>query len=138
VEVSAGGGDAGMAEGGLDQVDGAAAIKGVRSVSVAEPVRRNGQFDAGAEGGLADDAQDGHGFQRGAMLARPEHGIVLAGFAAQFSQGGGDRSGHLNGTGLAALAEDGDLDAFAVGLHVAPVKPADLADPHPGGVQEPQ
>jgi hypothetical protein len=65
-----------MAEGGLYQVDRSAAVEGVGSVSVAEPVRRNGQLDAGAAGGLADDAQNRHGFQRGAMLAGPEHGIM--------------------------------------------------------------
>ncbi len=49
------------------------------------------------------------------MLARPEHGIVLPGFAAQFREGNGDRGWQLDGAGLAALAEDCDLDAVAVG-----------------------
>jgi hypothetical protein len=136
MEVTAGGSDAGMAEGGLDQVDRGAAVKGVGSVSVAEPVRGDGQFDAVAAGGFADDAQDGHGFQRGAMLARPEHGFVLAGFSAQFREVSGDRSRQLDGAGFAALAEDGDLGAVAVGLHVAPVKPADFADAHAGRVEQ--
>jgi hypothetical protein len=94
-----------MAEGGLYQVDRGAAVEGVGSVRMAKPVRRNREFDAGAAGGLADDTQNGHGVQRGAMLARPEYGVVPAGVAAQFRQGGGDRSRQLNGAGLAALAE---------------------------------
>ena len=38
VEVSAGGGDGGTAEGGLDEVDGGAVIEGVRGVGVAQPM----------------------------------------------------------------------------------------------------
>jgi hypothetical protein len=41
VEVASGGRDAGVPERGLDQVDGRAAVKGMRGMRVAEPVRRH-------------------------------------------------------------------------------------------------
>ena len=114
-------------------MDRGAAVEGVGSVGVPQPVRGDGCFNASAAGGLADDAQNGHGVQRGAMLAGPEYGVVLAGVAVQFRQESGDRCRHLYGAGLAALAEDANLSAVAVGLRVAPGKPAEFAYPHPGG-----
>jgi hypothetical protein len=47
---AAGGGDAGMAEDGLDEMNGRPAVESMRSVRVPEPVRREMEFDAG--GGL--------------------------------------------------------------------------------------
>jgi hypothetical protein len=79
-----------MAEGSLNQVDRSAAVERMARMSVAKPVRRDSQLDAGASGGLADDTQDGHSFQRGAVFSGPEHGIDLAGFAAQLREGGSD------------------------------------------------
>jgi len=50
-------GDAGLAKGGLHQMNGCAEVEGVRSMRVAEPVGRNGEFDAGATGCSADNAR---------------------------------------------------------------------------------
>ncbi len=61
MEVASGGGDAGVAKGSLDQMNRRAAIKGVGSMGVAEPVGRDGQLDAVAPGSLPHDAVDGQG-----------------------------------------------------------------------------
>lgn len=45
-----------MAEGRLDEVRGGAAVKGVRGVGMAEPVRRDGILNPGPLRRSADDA----------------------------------------------------------------------------------
>ena len=66
-----------MAEGSLDQVDGRTAVERVGSVGVAQPVGRNREIDAGAPGGLADDAQDGRCLEGGTVFPRAEDGVVV-------------------------------------------------------------
>jgi hypothetical protein len=53
MQVPPGGGDAGVPEGGLHQVNGRAAVEGMRSVGVAKPMGRNRECDASAGGRLA-------------------------------------------------------------------------------------
>jgi hypothetical protein len=47
MQIATGRGDARVSESGLHQMNGRAAVEGVRSMRVAEAVGRNGQFDAG-------------------------------------------------------------------------------------------
>jgi len=68
MQIAACGRDGGVAERGLDKVDGSAAVQGVGGVGVPEPVRRHSQLNAGASGGLADNLQNGQ---------RPEAATVL-------------------------------------------------------------
>lgn len=62
------------------------------------------------------------------MLGLKQKGSV-AGITQKPRQEYRHRFRQLHGPGLGALAEDGDLGVVAVGLQVAPAKPADLADP---------
>lgn len=55
VQVSAGGRNAGVSEGYLDQMDRSAALNSVGGVRVAEPVWRDVQIDSCLAGRLADD-----------------------------------------------------------------------------------
>ena len=55
VSVAAGGSEALVAEGLLDEVGRGAAVEGVRGVGVPKPVRRDVFFDAGAPGRLTYD-----------------------------------------------------------------------------------
>ncbi len=81
---------------------------------------RNGSSYAGSPGGLADYPQDGNRLEAAATFTRAEYRIGLGGIAAQGRQKRGYRRGQLNGAGLSALAEDGDLGAIAIRLYVAP------------------
>ena len=72
VGVAAGGGEAGVADGGLHEVDGGAAVERVADMGVAQPVRRDGFRQSGALGGLLDDAVHLRGIER-AALPRAEH-----------------------------------------------------------------
>ncbi len=81
---------------------------------------RDGSGYAGSPGGLADDSQDGNRLETPAAFARAEYRVGLGGLAAQGRQKRGYRRGQLNGAGLSALAEDGDLGAVATRLYVAP------------------
>ena len=139
MEVAAGGGDAGVAEGGLDQVNGGAAVEGVGGMGVAEPVGGNGLVDAGAGGGFADDASDGEWLEAsvGCLLAREEDGGVgssLGGAEELLPDGGGN----TDRTGDSAFAEDGDLAAVGAGLEVAPGEIAEFAHPDTRGIEEAQ
>ena len=138
MKISPGGGDGGVAECRLDQVDGRPAVEGMGGVGVAQPVRGDGEIDAGAAGGLPDDAQHGHSLKSGAMFARAEDRILLLGSRTKRGQKLGDRFGELDGSGLGAFAPDGDLGSVAVWLDVAPAKAADFADPDAGGVEQQQ
>ena len=61
MQVTPSGGNTGMSEGGLHQVNGRAVVEGVGGVRMAEPVRRNRQLNAGAPGRQAHDPQHGQG-----------------------------------------------------------------------------
>src|SRR5579862_2314356 len=106
---------------------------------VAEPVWRNGGFDAGAIGRFADNAQHGCRAEPPSvlLLAGPEDRIMDGGLrcsqgADQFPNG----RGHLNGSCFTAFAENSDLPAIAIRLQVPPGKFAQLADPDPGSIEE--
>ncbi len=138
MQVAAGRRDAGMAEGSLHQVNGRAAVEGMGGVRMAKPVRRNGDFNAGAISRLANDPQDSQRPEPTAVfgLTRFEHGIggtlVRPQTAHQFPHGGG----YLNGAGEAALSEHGNLAAVSVRLQVPPGEPAQFADPHAGSIEQ--
>ena len=120
MEVAAGGGDGGVAEGGLHQMNRRAAVQSVAGVSVAEPVGRDAEFDAGALRRQADDPQHAHRLQRLAAFPRPKYRLLIGSVAPQIGEQACDGGGDLDGAGLAAFAEDGDLGAVAVGLHIPP------------------
>jgi hypothetical protein len=67
-----------MAEGGLDQVNGGAAIERVGGVGMAKPMWGNRDLDPGPSGGLPHDAEDGKRLEAAAMLlfAGPEDRIA--------------------------------------------------------------
>ena len=50
MQVTSGGGDTRMTQGGLHQMNGRAAIQSMRSMGVPQPVRGNGNFDSGPPG----------------------------------------------------------------------------------------
>ena len=56
-----------MADGGLDQVDGGAAVERVADMGVAQPVRRHGLGQPGTLGRLFDDAVHLGRIQRAAL-----------------------------------------------------------------------
>lgn len=119
MEIAAGSGNGGVAKGGLNEVNGGAAVERVAGVSVAEPVRRDMEFDAGALRRLADDPKDGSGLN-GAPLSRTEYRVAVRGIATESGKQAGNGGRDLDGAGFAAFAEDGDLGAVAVRLDVAP------------------
>jgi hypothetical protein len=88
-----------MAEGGLDQMNRRPAVEGVGGVGVAQPVRRNREIDAGATGGLADDAQHGHCLE-GTVFARAEDGVLVFGCATDPDQRLGNGFRNLDGSGF--------------------------------------
>ena len=88
VEVAAGGGDRGVAEGGLHQVDGGVAVEGVAGVGVAHPVGRDVLFEAGAAGGGVDEAAHLGDVERSPAVAAAEDGVGGLGLAAD-----GERAG---------------------------------------------
>jgi hypothetical protein len=127
VKVASGGGDAGMSESGLHQVNGGAAVEGMGGVRVPEPVGRDGDLDASAPGRLAHDAEHGQGTQNAAVgsLAGAEDritgaGIGIPGAVDEFPNG----SGHLNGTRHSTLAENRDLATVLIRLQVSPAESA--------------
>ena len=61
MQIAAGSGDVGMSERRLRQVNGRAAVEGVRSMSVAEPMGRDREFNAGAPGRMMYDAENSQG-----------------------------------------------------------------------------
>ncbi len=139
MQVAAGGRDAGMAESGLHQMNGRAAVEGMGGVRVPEPVRRDGKFDPGTLGCFADDPKDRQRPKPPAVfgLTRPEHGIggtrlVRPQTAHQFPHGGR----YLNGAGDAAFAEHGNLSALSVRLQVPPAHRAQFADAHAGSIEQ--
>ena len=138
MEVSAGGSDGSVAQGGLNKVDGGAAVQGMRGVGVAQPMGRDGELDAGAGGSLSHDPQYGEGAERQSVIAGAEDGIHVPGRAAEGSEQFADRFGQLHGAGFAALAEDGDLDAIAARLDITPVKRAEFADADGGSIEQGQ
>ena len=130
MQITPGGGDARVSESGLHQVNGRAAVESVRSMRVTEPLRRDGNFDAGAMGGFADDAQDGDRAEPASAfpLAGAEDRIIRSGLRG--SQRGDqfpDRSRHLNRAGDPALAKHGNLAAVSIGLQVPPGEPTQFA-----------
>ena len=76
MKIASGRRNAGMSERRLHQVDGRAAVEGVGGMGVAEPVRRDGQVDAGAFRRRPDHAQNGDRLQKAAALTGAEHGIT--------------------------------------------------------------
>ncbi len=101
-----------------------------------EPVGRNRHLDSSAKRGLAHDAENGKAAQRGAMAAGPEDGVIFTGGIAKLRQQGGDGRWQLDSSGLAAFAENSDLSAVAIGLHIPPAEPADFAYPNSGRVEQ--
>ena len=137
VQVAPGGGDAGMSQRGLHQVNGRPAVEGMGGMRVPEPVGRDGEFDAGAPGGLADDAEHRQRLQNAAMLplAGAEEGIAGPGIgASQTADESPNRSGHLDGSRDTTFTEDRDLAAIPVRLQVPPAKPTQFADADPRGI----
>src|SRR4051794_9336180 len=132
MKVASGGCDAGMTEGGLNEVDGGAAVEGVGGVSVTEPVRRNRHVDTGSFGCLFHNAQYSHRLQASTLLPGAKDRIVRTGGTAQRLQLFPDGSGQLDRAGDTSLPQHGDLAAVAVGLQVAPAQGAQLADADPG------
>ena len=74
--VAAGGGEALVAEGLLNEVGRSAAIEGVRGVGVPEPVRRDVFFDAGITRSLAHDPPELAAAKRPVGLLRAKHRIA--------------------------------------------------------------
>ena len=139
MQITAGRGDAGVSESGLHQMNGSTAVEGVRSMRMAEPVGRNGEFDAGPVGRLADDAEDRHRAEPSSALplAGPEDGIVggcVRGAEAeeQFPY----RSRNLNRAGDSAFAKYGNLAAVLIGLQVSPRECAQFTHSYTGSVEE--
>ncbi len=138
VQVTARGRHPGVSERGLHQVKGSAAIEGMGSVRVPEPVRRYRKFDTAAPGGLPHDPQDGQRPELSAVFDFPGEKDRMAGFGIvpqavdQFPYG----AGYLNGACDAAFSEDRDLSALSVRLQIPPVERAQFAHAHPRGVEQ--
>jgi hypothetical protein len=139
MQIAAGSGNARVSESGLYQVNRRPAVEGVRSMRMAKPVRRNGDFNAGAISRLADDPQDSHRAEPAAVfpLAGPEDRIITAGLRGpetgdQFPYG----SRKLNRAGATALAEHGNLAVVSIGLQVPPGETTQFADPDPGSIEK--
>ncbi len=137
MQVAAGGGNAGMSERRLHQVNGGAAVEGMGGVRVPEPVGRDGEFNAGAAGRLPDQTEHGKRPENTAMvlLAGAEDGIAGPGAGGpQSMDESPDGSWHLDGSGDAPFPENRDLAALAVRLQVAPTELTKFADADPGGI----
>ena len=72
MEVTPSGGDGGVAERGLDEMDRRAAVQSVAGVSVPEPVGRDVEFDAGALCRPAHDANHAYRLQGLPASPRPK------------------------------------------------------------------
>ena len=93
-------------------------------------------FQAGLLGGGVDDAADLGDVERSAALAAPEDGVDRLGFSLDGEELLPDLGLEQNRAGFAALAENGDLPAFLARQGIAPLQPADLADPNAGDVEQ--
>ena len=115
VGVAAGGGEALVAEGLLDEVGRGAAVEGVRGVGMPEPVRGDVFFDAGVAGSLAYDPPELAAAKRPVGLLRAKHRIAWRPEArthflvAERDKHIPRRGGKENGARLFALALKGDL-----------------------------
>ena len=142
VKVAAGGGNGGVAESGLDEVDGRAAVQSVTGMGVAHPVGRGFLFEAGAFPGRVHDSPDLRDVEVPALPA-PKDRIGSRRSAAQFHQHPPGASLQENGTGPAAFAEHRNLTAvfpaLLTTLHgVAPLQAREFGDADAGGVKKPE
>ena len=139
VKVAASGGDAGVPEGGLHQMNGRPAVEGMGSMGVAEPVGRNVQFDAGARRCLAHHLEHSERPQNPAvaLLAGAEDRITwLRAVTSQAAHESPHRSRDLDSPGDAAFSEHRHLAAIGIRLQIPPAEAAQLAHAHAGGVEE--
>ena len=126
VEVAAGGGDAGMSEGSLHQMNRRTAVKSMGSVCMPEPVGRNGKFNAGARCCLAYHAEYSERPQNSAvaLLAGAEDRIAgLRVVTPQAAHEFPDGSRDLDSPGDSSFSEHCHLAAVGVGLQIPPESP---------------
>ena len=134
VGVAAGGGEAGVADGGLHEVDGGAAVERVADMGVAQPVRRHRFWEPGALGGLLDDAV--HLLGSSAPPCRERNSGAAESFDPQRHQLLPDRRLEQHSPRFAALAEQGDLAAVVADGEIAAAQGADLADPQAAEIEQ--
>ena len=112
MKVSAGRPHGAVAKGGLDQVDRRAAIEGVRSVTVSEPMGAHWAADTGSFGGPAEDYANAPAVQR-LSTATPEDRFVRLCGSTPADEFGPYLGGQRNRSGPAVLAEDRNLASIA-------------------------
>ena len=77
MQVTAGGRNGCVSEGGLDKVDGGAAVEGVRGVRVTKPVRRDRVINSRLLRCLADNAEDRRGLKGLRAFSGAKHRLVV-------------------------------------------------------------
>src|SRR5215218_9452504 len=102
----------------------------VRRVAMSEPVRANGQRDAGGPGRSFDDALNGRRREMPAPRAGEDWPWLRARRGERLPRGGLEP----DCAGFPALAENGDLPGPAVRLGVVPRERDELATADPGDV----
>jgi len=134
VSVDLRGGDAGVAEEGLDAAEIGAGVEHVSGKGVAEFVGANGNRDIGVAEIFLEEIADGDGGDAAAALGDEEGAGGDAGLGTVFLDGFEGRGADGDDALLLAFAKD--ADGLGEGINMGDIEAGELGEAEAGGVEE--